>query len=436
MNSRFHILRPMNRSFLTLLDQAVYSGTTFLSGAIVAHFSAPEDFGLYSLVFIGLAWAFSLQGAIVTTPYLFRRRQLPEAEQRRYAAAVIVSQLIFAGGLSALCFVVASSGLIGGQASRQLVSSVIAMAGAVSGLCLMRECCRQMSFGHERFVPVLLMDAVVAALQLAGLWVVSHAGDMTVGRAFMIIGLANMLPMAAWLVTNRDLFEFRHLALRHHAAQSLRFGRWIIAGVVVHAVAKDTFPYLVTGFHGTRAAASLAAAFGIGFLGNPLITAATNWLSPIMARSYAESGRSALAAAVVGYTRVAVIVSTLYAGAILLFGEQLSTLVYGAQYAGSGYIAGWLAVGVAISSATLPIGVALYAQHRANVTFGAVCVAALIAAVVSVPLVAKYAALGAAIALLLENVGESITKVVWYRKVMRADARTDALVATGPAVLR
>jgi O-antigen/teichoic acid export membrane protein len=241
------------------------------------------------------------------------------------------------------------------------------------------------------------------------------------------------VPTAVWLWRHRGLFDFRHRTLGGHAAESWYFGKWIVAGVLLHSLAKDTFPWIVNAIHGTRAAGVLAAAFSIGFLVNPVLTATTNILGPIMARRLADGGAAELRAFVWRGTQVALVLGLVYGAALMFGGAWMTQLAYGPQYAESGRIAGWLALGVAASVATLPIGVGLYALHRTDITFHAVGVAAAIAVVVSGPLVYRYAAFGVAIALLIENISESVAKAVWYRRVWRSAAPAMVPIAASPA---
>jgi len=422
----------IRRGMLTLVGQAVFSGTTFLSGSIVARASTPEQFGLYSLVLAALAWGFTMQGATVTTPYTFRHRQMPPAEQRKYAGTVLWSQLTFAAFVALVFGIVAAVTHMSASAQTAAFAPVLGVAGAVSAVCLLRECCRQLSFGHEDTTSVVALDVAVSVLQLGGLLGIAHWSTMTAPRAFMVIGIATVGPTAVWLWTHRELFEFRRGTFKVHAHESWRFGKWIIAGVLIHSLAKDTFPWIVTILHGTRAAATLAAAFGIAFLVNPILAASTNLLGPAFARRYALGGMKALDGEVRRYTRWAIVLAAVYGVAMMTCGEWMISLIYGPQYAESGRVAGWLALGIGASVVTLPIGVGLYARHRSDITFRAVCVAAAIAVVVSGPLVSRYAAMGVAIALLLENIGESIAKTWWYRGIVRRELRRPAAVIAGP----
>lgn len=414
---------------IAIADQGFASGATFLSGAIVARAGSLEEFGLYSLVLFALAWGYNMQGALVTTPYTFRRRQLAVPAQREYAGTVIWSQLAFAACVTVALAIASGSLRLAGSPHTRALAPVLLTAGLAAGICMLRECCRQIAYAHEILTSVLILDAGVAAIQLGGLGVLAHEHALTAARAFLIIGAAATVPTAVWLWTHRALFDFRHRALGGHAAGSWHFGKWIVAGVLLHSLAKDMFPWIVSAIHGTRAAGILAAAFGIAFLVNPILVATTNVLGPLFARRLAEGGTAELRRIVRRCTQVAVVVSIVYAATLMVGGAWATQLVYGAQYAESGRVAGWLALGIAVSVLTLPIGVGLYAMHRTDITFYAVGVAAAIAVIMSGPLVYRYAAWGVAVVLLVENVGESIAKAVWYRRLWKTATRQTTMSA-------
>ncbi len=405
------------RGMLAIADQGFASGTTFLAGAIVARSTSTQQFGLYSLVLIALFWGYSMQGALVTTPYTFRRRQLEGAAQREYAGAVLGSQITVAATLAvALAAASFAVRFVTGSAANALAPVLLA-AGVAAAACMLRECCRQLSFAHELLGSACGLDAGVATIQLTGLGLLSHFKLLTASSAFLMIGASTVVPTAIWLWTHRQLFQRSKGAVLRHAIESWRFGRWIVAGVLVHSLAKDTFPWILGLVHGASAAATLAAGFGVAFLVNPILSATTNVLGPFYARRLAEDGPAALRALVRRSTAIALAAGGAYAAVLMIAGPHLTSLIYGAQYAASGRIAGWLALGIAASAVTLPIGVALYAMHRTEITFRAVCVAAAIAVVVSGPLVYWYAAWGVALALLVENIGESLAKTIWYVRI-------------------
>jgi O-antigen/teichoic acid export membrane protein len=406
------------RGIMAIADQGFASGTTFVSGAIVARSASTQQFGLYSLVLIALFWGYSMQGALVTTPYTFRRRQLDGVAQQEYAGAVLGSQITVAAtlafGLAAASFAVR---FVEGSTASALAPVLLA-AGVAAAACMLRECCRQLSFAHELLGAACALDASVAVIQLTGLIILSHLNLLNASTAFLMIGASVVVPTAVWLWAHRGMFKRSKGAVLRHAIESWRFGRWIVAGVLVHSLAKDTFPWILGIVHGASAAATLAAGFGIAFLVNPILSATTNVLGPFYARRLADDGPDALRALVRRSTVIALAAGGAYAVVLMLAGPWLTSLIYGAQYAASGRIAGWLALGIAASAITLPIGVALYAMHRTEVTFRAVCVAAAIAVVVSGPLVYWYAAWGVALALLIENIGESVAKTVWYLRLV------------------
>jgi O-antigen/teichoic acid export membrane protein len=410
------------RRALALADQACSSGTTFLSGVIVARAGSLGEFGLYSLVLFALAWGYSMQGALVTTPYTFGRRELAARQQREYAGTVIWSQLAFAACVTVALAIASGSLRLGASPHTRALAPVLLTAGLAAGICMLRECCRQIAYAHELLKSVLIMDASVATLQLGGLGWLAHGHALTAAHAFLVLGAAATAPTAVWLRTHQGLFDFRHRTLSGHAASSWHFGKWIVAGVLLHSLAKDTFPWIVSAIHGTRAAGTLAAAFGIAFLVNPILVATTNVLGPLFARRLAEGGAAELRRVVWRCTQVAAVGSLVYAATLMLGGAWATTMVYGAQYAESGRAAVWLAVGIAASVVTLPIGVGLYAMHRTDITFHAVGVAAIVAVLAGGPLVYRYAALGVAVVLLLENVAESLAKAIWYHRLWGAPA--------------
>lgn len=421
-------LREHRSRVLALGDQAVVSGTTFLSAAIVARSTSPAEYGSYTLILSALFVAVNLQGAAVTTPFNYRRHSLSPHDQRAFAGSVISSQLIF-GATAALLFCLAASVLRrrGGDQQNLAFASLLFAVGATSGAYLLRECCRQLSFAHEQVGSALWLDAATTILQFSGLAILKWRHAFTASHALLVLGVATAVPAVAWLIVHRSQFHFVVARLRSDAVLSWKTGRWLVAGVVAHFAAKDLYPWLLEATRNVQTVALFAAAAGVAMLINPAVTGFSNTLGAAYAREFAERGEVGVRHRVKRDTKIAVYCMIAYVGALAMVGGWLCTTIYGAQYGSSGPLVGLVALSLAASVVTTPIGLGLFALDRTRTTFGAVCVAIVVSVVAGIPLAAKFGATGVGIALCLSNAAESIVKVWLYRQP--ADAVTAQLPA-------
>jgi O-antigen/teichoic acid export membrane protein len=399
---------------LALADQGVASGTTFVSAAVVARSTRPDQYGAYALVLSGLFVAVNLQGAAVTTPFNYRRHSLPPAEQRRYAGSVIISQLIF-GLLVAIGFCAAAIAVTSRGGSAPMFPPILYAAGMAGGAYLLRECCRQLSFAHERVASALRLDVATSIIQFGGLAALHWRGVFTASHALMVLGAATAFPAAVWLIANRDSFHVTPSLLGADMLTSLKAGRWLIAGVVAHFAAKDLYPWLLEATRNVQTVALFAAASGVALLINPAVVGIGNTLSAAYAREVAERGEPGLRSRVRRDTRLAALCMLGYVVVLAVAGRWLSVTIYGSQYSMSGTLITLIAISLAASVVTLPIGLGLFALDRTHTTFTAVCVAIAVSVIAGIPLATRFGAIGVGVALCLSNSAESLVKTVLYR---------------------
>src|SRR5947209_4562429 len=96
------VLRGLSgKDSLAVLDQAVVSGTSFLTTILIGRWCGADELGIYSLGFTLLVTWGCVQESLVALPYTIRRHRLLRETQAEYAGSVLVHQ----GLLSALALV-------------------------------------------------------------------------------------------------------------------------------------------------------------------------------------------------------------------------------------------------------------------------------------------------------------------------------------------
>src|SRR5206468_7134306 len=104
---------------LAVLDQAVVSGTSFVTTILLWQWCGPGELGVYSLGFSLLVTWGCVQEALVALPYTIYRHRPLQGTPAEYAGSVLVHQ----GLLSALALLTLAA-----------VGGALSWAGAVPGL--------------------------------------------------------------------------------------------------------------------------------------------------------------------------------------------------------------------------------------------------------------------------------------------------------------
>ncbi len=384
------------KSVASLCDQAVVSGTNFLTGVIVGRSLPKEQFGLYMLAFSIALLALNAQNALISAPYMVYSPRMPDDERAPYAG----SSLIHGLGLSALsvaALLVFTLVLSSGVGPAGLAPVVSALAVAVTFMIL-RDMVRRLCFAHLRVLTALLADSQVAVLQVGGLWVLMRREALTAGRSYLVTGLACGAAAAVGLFAVRGLLALQVRRAASDFLHNWRSGKWLGASALAQMATAELYPWFLAAFHSTETAAELAACRIVVYFANPFLMGITNFLGPQAAHAYAE-GRPALNRIVRRFTVLAFAAMCGFFVAILFLGEWLLRLIYDGKYSGHGSTVTILALHYVLASLNRPVNCGLMAIERSDVVFRSYLLAGAVTLGLGVPLVYFVGVNGAAWAL-------------------------------------
>ena len=77
------------------MDQAIVSGSNFLTGILVARFLGIESFGVYTLLWAVVIFVLSIQMSVISQPMMTIAPKQPVEYESKYYGAVITNQLVF-----------------------------------------------------------------------------------------------------------------------------------------------------------------------------------------------------------------------------------------------------------------------------------------------------------------------------------------------------
>src|SRR5262245_44511812 len=90
LESRYSLLA---QSLFSILDQAIVSGTSFLSEAIICRLTTPDKLGLYYLFLSIVIIASAVQDAAISVPYMVYCRRREGRELAEYSGSVWIHHL-------------------------------------------------------------------------------------------------------------------------------------------------------------------------------------------------------------------------------------------------------------------------------------------------------------------------------------------------------
>jgi O-antigen/teichoic acid export membrane protein len=131
-----------------LADQAIVSGTNFLTGVLVARYLGVEEFGRFTLLWMAVLFVNSIQDALISSPMMSIGPKQSAAETSAYYGAVVAQQAVFS--FAALLLVFAGATLIFAVFSEWQMGDMAVPLVVTMFVCQFQGFFRRYFFSHGR----------------------------------------------------------------------------------------------------------------------------------------------------------------------------------------------------------------------------------------------------------------------------------------------
>jgi O-antigen/teichoic acid export membrane protein len=395
-----------------LADQAVVSGTGFLTTIFIARWSSADDLGIYA---IGLSWLGTLlmfQDSLVLEPYLIQLHYPQGTPAERAGASLTLSVLFSVGSIVALAVLAAVFAEWG--VSREMVAMVCVVAMIVP-FALTRQFARRFVFARLEFGRALILDLAVALIQLSTLGWLGASGRVSALSAWGALGGAYALTVAGWLYFARAEFAVRARHVRTVFRQTWPLGRWLLAGQIGVQVQANTVYWLSIIIAGAAVTGAYAACMSIVAFANPLLQGLGNTWMPRSRLAWKNGGGQALRLEVLHNATLVAAVMTTFCLAVLIAGTPVMNFLYhGKEYAGQGATLTVLTLALFAGAIGGPPTAALAIMERPLAIVTVAAAGAVLTVVLVWPLMMECGLLGAAYGMLGGNVFGTVGRWVAF----------------------
>ncbi len=413
----------VRRGLLAILDQGIVSGLSFATCSIVAVACGRFDLGVAHLVLTILVLMMNVQGELVNAPFTVYRARRSGDELAAYTGSALAHQawlgVVGLGGLLVYLAVLSR-----GSGAAPLVSPVWALLFAAP-FCLLHAFLRHLSFACFQFRVALAMDIAAAWLQLSVIVLLMFCDALTVPAVFLAMGLASAASCLGWFAVRPEPWRVVRGRLWGDWRTNWSFGRWSLSSHMIGRAMTYVLPWLLAAAHDEAATGTFAACSKLSALASTFVVGIAHFLTPKAVHAYAAGGLPALnrvlgAAACVFSASVGVFCLIVFST-----GDLLMVTLFGADFAGTGAIAGLLSAAVLVNSLSVVAGNALWAIDRPQANLIGDSAALLTTLGVALWLVGDYGALGVAVAILVGGtVGGAARGATFWRYSRRLSATT------------
>jgi O-antigen/teichoic acid export membrane protein len=411
----------LKSSGLSVLDQAIVSGTSFVTSIILGRCCGRDDLGVYYLALTVVFLVRGLQEQLVSAPYMIFCGRQERAHQTRYAASSLVHQCSLSALAIGLLVAVALMGW-----SPPGIQSCWWLLLTAAPLLWMREYVRQLSFAHLDVRAAIVTDITIALTQLSGLAYLVWLGELNVQTTLAVMGICCGLASVSWLASGRQRFMLSWSAAWGDWLRNWTFSKWALASHMLACSAPYILPWIVALTHGERETGTLGACASLVGLSNMFLIGLANYLSPKAARAYAEHGLPELKR-VLKQTALMFVagLGTMTVGAFLV-GNYVAALVYGPEFSDTRWIIGVLSLSVLANSLGVTAGNGLWALERPSASFFADLCSLLITITATAALVPTFGPIGAALAALAGTSSDAVIRTWTLRRTLREVANDKA----------
>lgn len=407
----------------SIADQAIVSGTSFVTSIVIARCCSRSELGLFALAISLIALTRAIQEQLITAPFMVFAGRMRDVRLSRYTGSCLVHQ-----GQMTLAAAVLFAGLwlttwqMGWWSEMQPLFPMLVLA---LPFLLFREHVRQTSYGLLRPGAAIAVDLTASTLQLGimiGLWATNL---LTIPAVFAAMAIGCGAGTLGWVAVTAKLWEVKPNRIAVDWQRNWRLGRWALACQLVGQAAPYVMPWLIASTHDTAAAGLLAACTTLAGPANLFVTGYANHLTPRASAAFASGGVSRLRPVVLEAMGLFGVTLGLFAATTWCLGDAVVGLVYGDKFTGAGAILAILATVVLVNSFGTVAGNALWAMERASANFRADVVTLVATLLTAVWLIPAYGAWGSAMATLAGSISGSIWRVGTLIAECRACSKFD-----------
>ncbi|HEY1598086.1 MAG TPA: lipopolysaccharide biosynthesis protein [Pirellulales bacterium] len=385
------------RGVLSVADQAIVSGTSFLTAAIIARACTTEQLGLYYLTMSLVLILTGIQEQVITAPYTIYRARHQGPALAEYTGSVWLHHLMFIG-ISWILLLVAIPTLSALGASNFVAGLWVLLL--VGPLLLVREAVRRFAFAHFQFASAMALDGAIAVVQLTSILLLARLKLLSIGAIFGVIAAACALACCGWILLKLPDVRVNRARVLRDWRDNWSFAQWALPSFLVGNTTPLIMAWIVTLMDGTAATGLLGACAALVGVVNVFILGVANALTPRTAHAFARGGVDELRRVLITTALMLIAVLGMSFLAMLFAGDQIAVLVYGEQFRGSGPTLATLALSVVATSVGMTTGNGLWALGLPRANLIPDLCGLIVTLLGAVMLVHPYGALGAAIAML------------------------------------
>lgn len=350
-----------------IADQAMVSGTNFLTGVLIAKYLGLEEFGRFSLIWMVITLFSGIQHALITAPMLSVAPKYLKKTSQFYWGAVLIQQFLWVVVSSIFLFSVML--LVNFVVPNWELQDLILPVTLTLIAFQVQDFFRRYFFALSKPHLAFLNDVISYIGQIAVLLILFFNSVPKTQYVLWVITITSILAsMVAFFNVNR--FKVSSKFTRNIVWQHWKLSKWLLGSVLLQWTSGMNFFLMVSGYIlGPIAVGALRSAQNIVGLINIIFMAMENFVPSKASSVFSSGGKEALVEYLKHVAISGTVITVFIALVFGVFSDFWMELLYGSEFAKYAFLVQWLGLIYVLVFPTLPLGAGLKALEKTRSIF-------------------------------------------------------------------
>ena len=418
-----NILLPLWKKYaavnIALADQAMISAANFVTAILLARFLGLDEFGVYTLAFLGIELLHTLQHSLIIAPMMSLLPKVEDHEKQRYLDTLIVGQLILT--VVVLCVGLSVIAAVGWFDPSWQGRELLWPFGAAVAACQLQMFLRRHMFSTGSNWAAMLSDMLRYPVQIGVLSYLVTVTTMDAGRALYVVagcsGFATVVALRYLRPLSLDARYFKIVVMRHW-----RFGRWFLGSELMRWSTGQLYIVMAGTILGAAAVGAMRATQNLVAACHILVLGLEN-VVPVRASEHFKNGRIHV---LTNYLKQ---ISFFGGGTVVVFLVVVALapkfwlyLIYGKMYDEYSYLVLWWAVIYLLGFFHTPLNFGLRAVEDTQAIFRSQAMMAIWTVVSVYPLIQHLGIVGSMVGILVTTIAQLVLLAYGFSRHMERAA--------------
>ena len=380
-----------NSTILVYSDQLVVSGFSFLSSVIMARFLGVQGFGIYSIAWLGVLIASSINQPFIISPMLTLSARKNKEEKNRYLQALIFKQLLFATTLSLLAFITVL--VMSYVLHDWKVNSIILAFPLAVFTFLLQDFFRRYFFVIKKPQMAILIDFIAYGGVLLSAFLIHFIHAMDAQFVLLLTALFFLYASLTALISLKEL-RFKIQDIKAVVLEHWDFSKWLTATAILQWFSGNLFIIAAGAILGPRAVGATRMAQNVVGITHVLFLAMENIIPTRASLAQRSGGNQMLFKYLMKFTLQMGTITFTLLGLITIFSHQIINLFYGADYLEFQNILIGFCLLYVVVFLGYPLRYAIRTMEKTRLIFISFIISAVFSVLVAYPVIKTYGLYG------------------------------------------